>query len=141
MDLTLGQGELIKFCMLLIAMLANDNYYSQFYRCFVHWYNNKFFHYLKNSSLFLMELIICGLKTLKLNLLLGSNLPGFYQYLEIYTLFNFQWQIQPQDDWNLVLVLQLYVFYRLNITDIMYIPIAQIKVKSKASSLTVCGGV
>jgi hypothetical protein len=44
------------------------------------------------------------------HLLLEAVLPEFYHYLQIYTFSALQWQFQPQDDWDQVLVAQLYVF-------------------------------
>jgi hypothetical protein len=44
------------------------------------------------------------------HLLLESVLSGFDHYLEIYTFSALQWQFQPQDVWDQVLVVQLYVF-------------------------------
>jgi hypothetical protein len=40
MDLTLREGYWIKFCMKLIAVIPHDNYYGQFYRPSLNWYNN-----------------------------------------------------------------------------------------------------
>jgi hypothetical protein len=50
--------------------------------------------------------------------LLQSVMLDFEHCLEIYTFLALQQQFQPQDDWDEVLVAQLYVF---NITNIMNI--------------------
>jgi hypothetical protein len=42
--------------------------------------------------------------------LLESVLPEFNHYLVIYTFSTLQQQFQPQDDWDKVLVVQLFVF-------------------------------
>jgi hypothetical protein len=44
MDLTLREGDWKEFCMKLIAVISQDNFYSQFYRpsvLLVIWYYNR----------------------------------------------------------------------------------------------------
>jgi hypothetical protein len=54
------------------------------------------------------------------HLLLESVLPVFDHCLEVYTFSALQKKFQPQDDWDQVLMAQLYVFLP-NITNIMNI--------------------
>jgi hypothetical protein len=73
----------------------------------VNWYNNA--HFSDQSSLFQIELMSLWLQTVVFCLLLESLLLEFDQYMAIYAFFfNFE-QFQSQDDWNQVLMVELYV--------------------------------
>jgi hypothetical protein len=53
MDLTLREGYWITFCMLLMAVISHDNYYTEFIVLHVNWYNNSLFLLIRQIFLIL----------------------------------------------------------------------------------------